>query len=130
MVAFALICIVSGGLTSNAASALPARTSDEGGVKVVVTPRVLNAGAKGWEFDLVMDTHTKPLSENLAQVAVLLDDSGRRYVPAAWEGDPPGGHHRKGVLRFAAPAEMPATIELQIAGVGGVAIRSFRWDLK
>lgn len=114
----------------HAATAVAARSSDAGGVKVVVTPKVLGPAAKVWEFEVVMDTHTKPLNENLAEVAVLVDDAGRRHTPTAWQGDPPGGHHRKGILRFAAPTEMPVVLELQIAGIGGVGNRTFRWELK
>jgi len=97
---------------------------------VVVTPKAVGPSVKVWEFEVVMDTHTKPLSENLSQVAVLVDDTGRRYIPAAWQGDPPGGHHRKGVLQFTAPAETPKAVELQIDGVGGASVRTFRWDLQ
>lgn len=111
------------------APALTARTSDQAGVRMVVTPKALGPGVKVWEFNIVMDTHTKPLNENLAQVAVLIDGAGHRYVPIAWQGDPPGGHHRKGILQFSAPAEMPKSVELQISGVGGVDSRAFRWDL-
>ena len=115
---------------SFAAAALVARSSDEAGIKVVVTPKVLGPGAKVWEFEVVFDTHTKPLNDDLVQIAVLVDAAGRRYVPVAWQGDPPGGHHRKGVLLFSAPAEMPKSVELQITGVGGVAIRTFRWEVE
>jgi len=113
--------------TSFAAPVLDARTSDEAGVRVVVTPKALGRDGAVWEFAVVMDTHTKPLSDDVAQAAVLVDEAGRRHVPAAWQGDPPGGHHRKGVLQFSPPVEMPKSIELQINGVGGVATRSFRW---
>lgn len=113
-----------------AAPALPARTSDTGGVRVVVTPKPLAPGAAVWEFQVVMDTHTKPLNENMAEVAVLVDDAGRRSTPTAWQGAGPGGHHREGLLRFAAPAEMPAAVELQISGIGGSDTRTFRWQLK
>ncbi|HZQ14143.1 MAG TPA: hypothetical protein VFB31_15160 [Pseudolabrys sp.] len=111
------------------APALTAQTSDQAGVRVVVTPKTLGAGVKVWEFDIVMDTHTKTLNENLVQVAALVDDAGRRYAPIAWQGDAPGGHHRKGILQFSAPAEMPKSVELQISGVAGVESRAFRWDL-
>ena len=117
-------------IPSHAAAALSARTSDPSGVKVVVTPEVLDPAAKVWEFEIVMDTHTKPLKEDLMQAAVLVDNTGRRYAPAEWQGDAPGGHHRKGILRFTAPTEMPAAVELRIDGIGGAATRSFRWDLK
>jgi hypothetical protein len=113
-----------------AAPALTARTSDAAGVRVVVTPKILGPGVAAWEFEVVMDTHTKPLNENLTQVAVLVDDTGRRYALVGWRGDPPGGHHRKGILRFAAPKEMPGAVELQIAGIGGAGTRTFRWELR
>jgi hypothetical protein len=115
---------------SFAAPALAARTSDEASVRVVVTPKALGASVTVWEFTVVMDTHTKPLDDNLTQSAVLVDDAGRRYVPLGWQGDPPGGHHRKGVLQFSAPAERPKFVELQINGVGGVAIRKFQWEIE
>jgi hypothetical protein len=114
---------------SSTAPALAARTSNEAGVTVIVTPKALGPGVTVWEFDVVMDTHTKPLTDDLAKVAVLVDGAGHRYVPVAWQGDPPGGHHRKGVLQFTAPAEVPKSIELQISGVGGVGSRTFRWEL-
>ena len=119
-----------GALHSFAAPALTARTSDDAGVRVVVTPKVYGPSSAVWEFSVVMDTHVKPLSENLTQAAILVDGAGRRYEPLAWQGDAPGGHHRKGVLQFSRPAEITKSIELQLAGVGGVAIRTFRWEVE
>jgi len=128
--AFAFGAVLLDSAPSSTAPALAARSSDAAEVRVVVTPKELGPGVTVWKFEVVMDTHTKPLNENLAQVAVLVDGAGRRYVPEAWQGDPPGGHHRKGVLRFLAPAEMPKSIELQISGIGGVDTRTFRWELR
>ncbi len=115
---------------SAAAPAFAAQSSDEAGVRVVVTPMALGPGMTIWEFEVVMDTHTKPLDEDLAQSAVLVDEAGSRYRPAAWQGDPPGGHHRKVILQFTPPAEMPKAVELQIDGVGGAGARTFRWQLQ
>lgn len=114
---------------SSAGSGLEGRTSDAAGVRVVVTPRSITAGDK-WEFEVAMDTHVKPLAEDLAAAAVLIDDNGQRSVPIAWQGDPPGGHHRKGVLQFAAPVNPPKTFELQLTNVGGAALRTFQWEVK
>jgi hypothetical protein len=108
------------------AQTLAARTSDAGGVRVVVKPKSVAAGA-AWEFEVVMDTHVKPLDDDLTKTAVLVDDGGRRYGPAAWQGDKPGGHHRKGVLRFPAPSEQVKSFELRIQGLGGVPTRAFQW---
>jgi hypothetical protein len=115
---------------SSTAPALAARNSNEAGVTVVVTPKALGPSVTVWEFDVVMETHTKPLNDNFPQIAALVDGTGRRYAPVAWKGDAPGGHHRKGVLQFSPPAEMPKFVELQINGVGGVATRTFRWEIK
>lgn len=114
---------------SSAGSGLQGRTSDAAGVRVVVTPRSM-VGADKWEFDVAMDTHVKPLAEDLASAAVLIDDKGERAVPIAWQGDPPGGHHRKGVLQFSAPVNPPKAFELQLINVGGAALRTFRWELQ
>lgn len=115
---------------SSAAPALAAQSSDDAGVRVVVTPMALGPGVTIWEFEVVMDTHSKPLDEDLAQSAVLVDEAGNRYRPVAWQGDPPGGHHRTGILQFSAPADMPKTVELHIDGVGGAGTRTFRWLLE
>ena len=117
-------------VASSAAPAFAAQSSDDAGVRVVVTPVALGPGMTIWEFEVVMDTHTKPLEEDLAQSAVLVDEAGRRYRPVAWQGDPPGGHHRKGILQFSAPGDMPKTVELQIDGVGGAGVRTFHWQLQ
>ncbi len=114
---------------SAGAPALAPSTSDAGGVRVVVTPKAVTAGA-GWEFQVMMDTHTKPLDDDLTKTAVLVDDGGRRYLPLSWQGDPPGGHHRKGVLQFAPPKEPIQSLELQIEGLGGPDKRVFRWNMK
>jgi hypothetical protein len=127
---FAFAAILLNSAPSSSAAALAARSSDAAGVRVVVTPKTLGPGDTVWEFDVVMDTHSKPLNENLAEVTVLVVESGRRYTPLAWKGDPPGGHHRKGMLQFSAPAEMPKSVELQISGLGGAGTRTFRWEIK
>ena len=46
------------------------------------------------------------------------------------DGDPPGGHHRKGVLRFAPIAPVPDAVELRLQRPGESAPRSFTWTLK
>jgi len=89
LAALVLGAALLGSAPSSAAPALATRSSDEAGVRVVVTPKALGRDVTVWEFNVVMDTHTKPLNDNLAQAAVLVDEAGRRYVPVAWQGDPP-----------------------------------------
>jgi len=106
------------------------RTSNSAGVQVVVTPNAIDPKAKVWEFTVALNTHTTPLTVDLAKAAMLTDDAGHRYAPLAWQGDPPGGHHRKGVLQFPAPAGSPKVIELKIKGIAGPTERVFKWELK
>jgi hypothetical protein len=69
-------------------------------VTIKVTPRSLASTADNWEFTIVFDTHSQDLSDDLLKSARLLDGVGGQQSPMAWEGAPPGGHHREGVLRF------------------------------
>lgn len=131
IIAFAVATLAVGTVFSARAqsAALAARTSDAGGVRVVVQPKKVAAGA-AWEFEVTMDTHTKPLNDDLTKTTVLLDDNQQRCVPTGWQGDAPGGHHRKGVLRFAAPAGQPKSFEMQMEGIGGPGKRVFQWTAK
>lgn len=70
--------------------ALAARSSDAGGVRVVVKPKSTGTGS-AWEFEVTMDTHTKPLNDDLMKTSALVDDSKRRYTPLAWQGIRPVG---------------------------------------
>jgi len=113
-----------------AAQPLERVTSSAGGVMVAVQPVDLAPGAKSWDFDVSLNTHVHPLEQDLAKVSVLVDASGARHAPLAWKGDPPGGHHRKGVLHFAPVSGSPAYVELQIRDVGTPEARTFRWQLR
>ena len=114
---------------SSGAPKLAAVSNDAGGVRIVVTPKAF-AAKSPWEFDVVMDTHTKPLDDDLTKTAVLVVDGGKKYTPLAWQGDKPGGHHRKGVLRFPAPNEQVKSFELQFQGAGADNKRVFQWTMK
>jgi hypothetical protein len=111
------------------AAALAPQTSSELGVSVVATPRDLSAAATEWEFEIVLQTHSQDLSDDVKAVSTLIADGRATQVPTAWEGDPPGGHHRKGVLRFEPIAPRPETIELRILRPTESSPRSFRWQL-
>jgi hypothetical protein len=78
----------------------------------------------------VLDTHTQDLSDDLVKSAVLLDDRGNQFRPLAWEGAAPGGHHRRGVLKFNPVAPPPRALELRISRPGEAQARVFRWRLK
>jgi len=111
-----------------APKALTSQTSRGGGVTVTVTPKDLAADAPRWQFEVVFDTHSIDLNHEIARSAALIDAAGRRHAPLGWSGDPPGGHHRKGVLSFE-PLGAVDEVTLQIRDVG-VLERVFRWSLK
>ena len=104
-------------------------TSSTQGVTVKVVPKTIAPDAARWEFVVVLDTHTKSLDENLLRAAVLLDAQGVAHAPIAWEGTPPGGRHRSGVLRFKPLTPMPKVLELRIERPGESGPRVFQWKL-
>ena len=103
-----------------------ARINSEGEVSVSVFPKnITQAGI--WEFEVTLNTHSIELSEDLTQVSVLINSEGEEEKPTEWEGDPPAGHHRKGILKFNALSSQPEFIILKIRGVGGIKERIFQW---
>ena len=124
-------CVVAAmALAPAAAAELGMQKNSQSGVTVDVTPADLSAGAKSWDFKLVLDTHSQELNDDLIRTAVLLDPSANSYLPVAWEGAGPGAHHREGVLRFKPIVPRPASVELRIQRAGETTPRSFRWALQ
>jgi hypothetical protein len=107
---------------------LVTRKNVEGNVQVSVTPQGLAKAAGAWRFAVQLTTHVTPLAEDMMAVASL-DANDAAEKPTAWEGDGPGGHHRKGVLVFKPIDPMPAAVTLHIRQVGGIADRTFTWTL-
>lgn len=105
-------------------SNLEIQTDNDGEVEIVITPKIYD---KEWFFEIALNTHSEELTVDIMKAMILLDDKGREYAPLAWNGDPPGGHHRSGILRFAPISPQPASIILKIIGVGGVGERNFFW---
>ena len=127
-----VLATMAAGVTSmgNAAeTGFAPQTSNDRGVKVAVTPQNLLKEAKTWDFEVTLETHTQALSEDLVKSSTLISD-GKQYAPLGWEGAPPGGHHRKGSLRFKTITPQPPLVELQIRLTGEAAPRSFKWFLK
>ena len=115
---------------SNAAeSGYAPQVSNEREIKVTATLNNIPSAAKTWDFAVSLETHTQPMNDDLAKASVLIA-GGKQYLPLGWEGSPPGGHHRKGLLRFEAIAPLPASVELQIRLIGDPSPRSFKWQLK
>ena len=110
-----------------AETGLAPQTSNERSIKVTVAPQAIAAAT--WDFEVTLESHTQSLNDDLARSSVLVAD-GKKYLPLGWEGAAPGGHHRKGLLRFKAVAPQPPLIELQIRLAGDRSPRSFKWTLK
>lgn len=116
--------------TTALAADLALQSSEDGGVTIAVKPLEVSAKATTWSFQVTLSTHSQDLSDDLARTAFIVDRAGKRnLVPTAWEGDTPGGHHRKGVLSFKALTPLPKAIELRVQRAGEKAPRMFRWDL-
>lgn len=109
-----------------AAGALAPVTTSAAAVTVKVTPRPFGAT---WDFDVVFDTHSQELIDDLLETAVLVGRDGSELRPIEWKGAAPGGHHRAGVLRFPAPNPAPATVVLRITRPGEPKARVFQWTV-
>lgn len=103
-------------------------TNSEGAVIVTVTPK--NLSDKEWGFLITLSTHSQELTTDLAKTTVLLDDKEKEYMPFAWQGDPPGGHHRSGILKFNPVSPQPRLMTIKIYQVGEIEERNFTWQLK
>lgn len=108
---------------------LAAQENDEGAVSVSVTPQSLKSKTSTWNFDVGLNTHSGSIDIDLVTASELVDDKGNSFKPTAWEGSPPSGHHRNGVLKFNPISPIPKFIELKIHDVDGVSVRSFKWTL-
>ena len=104
------------------------KTDDQASVTITVTPTLLSAESGEWKFDVVMDTHSVELDQDMTKVAVLIDEQRKEYRALNWEG-PTGGHHREGILTFTKITPFPKSVELKISDIGDV-VRIFNWQLK
>lgn len=101
------------------------QTNQEGPVSVTVQPSYLD----GWNFEITLSTHSVELTEDMTSATSLFDDLGNEFSPLNWQGDPPGGHHRSGILRFGDQIKDSTRLSLVVTNVGGIDMREFSWDL-
>ena len=111
------------------ASAYKTKSNKKNSVRVDIRPVQLLSG-KPAKFEIRMNTHSGDLSQDLIAVCTLKDNSGREYHPTNWDGSPPGGHHRSGVLEFSELVEGVESITLVIREVANVPERVFNWAIE
>lgn len=105
------------------------KKDNQGTISISVTPLNIQENLSTWNFEIILDTHTGSIDTNLVADSELIDDQENITKPASWEGDPPGGHHRKGILKFNSVSSKPKSLELKIINVDGIPQRVFKWDL-
>ncbi|MBI4786005.1 MAG: hypothetical protein HY782_03040 [Chloroflexi bacterium] len=114
--------------SSSSGGAFESKSNEGGSVTVVVKPTALAVG-ETVAFDVAMDTHSVELSDDMTKIAILRDDAGKEYKATAWDGPGGGGHHREGIIKFAALTSKPHHVELVIKGLAKVPERVFQWDM-
>jgi hypothetical protein len=106
---------------------LSPQSDNAGQVTIEVTPLTLSDDV--WEFNVALNTHSVDLGFDLTEVGALRCDQGQEFEATAWDGSGPGGHHRSGVLKFAALDHPTSFVEVVIRDVAKVPERVFRWDV-
>jgi hypothetical protein len=92
-------------------------------IEVIARPVQLDAG--GAAFAVTLDTHSGSLANDLA-ASSRLEVGGVTWPAAGWDGDPPGGHHRTGTLRFNAAGTPTGNFTLTMDGLGDPVV--FTWQ--
>jgi len=106
---------------------LETKTTAFGAVNVTVTPKNLFGNNKTWNFEIVLDTHSVELNQDLNQTVFLVDEKDNEYKPISWEGDSLGGHHRSGILKFQPINPPPSIITLKFKDFEDSDTRAFMW---
>lgn len=111
---------------TNSSQKWGAKTDEQANVTVVITPIDLSSKSTEWKFNVVMDTHSVELDQDMVKSVVLIDDQGNEYKSLKWDGTT-GGHHREGMLIFSRITPTPKSIELKVSSIGDV-VRNFVWE--
>ncbi len=107
---------------------MPTKINDGNGVNIEVTPVDFSLD-RPVKFDVTITTHEGALDFDMKEISTLEDYEGNEYLPLSWEGSPPGGHHRSGILTFPVLEGETKQIKLTIENVYDVPERVFIWSL-
>ena len=111
------------------ASAYESKSNRKNSVRVDVKP-VQIAPDRSVKFEVRMSTHSVELDQDIVALSTLKDNNGHKYRPVGWNGSPPGGHHRKGVLEFPVLEGRFNAVTLVIRDIANVPERIFKWDVE
>ena len=114
--------------TSSIQTSYETKENEGGNVTVSITPLFLKPGLPA-SFDVAFETHSVDLPFDVVNIATLTDNTGALYTPL-WDGSPPGGHHRKGTLRFIPDLSTATTLTLTFWDIAGIPTRTFSWEVK
>lgn len=109
---------------ASSSAPLPTKSAEVNEITVEVTP--IRVDERGAVLEVVLDTHQGDLDVNLRTRSKLTVD-GTKWPVGSYRGDPPGGHHREGTLRFEPAGQPQGTLRLVINGLGEKV--TLRWRL-
>ena len=102
----------------------------QGPVTVAVTLTAAPAVGAPVRAKVVLDTHSVGLDTiALEKVVAMRTPDGAEIAPTAVEEASGGGHHRQATLVFPPPAQA-GPLKIVVKNVGGVAERSFVWEME
>ena len=104
------------------------RQDGQGPVSVSVTLSAAPEVGAPLKAKVVLDTHSVALDSIAFDAVVALRQPGGDVAPVAVEQAQGSGHHREAVVVFPAQS-LGDRLEIVVKTVGGVAERSFRWEL-
>jgi hypothetical protein len=124
---FALAILAMMGRTD--AQPLLTQRDGQGAVTVAVTLAALPQVGVPIRATVVLDTHAIALDGTAFERAVVLRTADEVDVaPTGVESVAGGGHHRQAVVSFPSVTQ-PGTVRIVVKNVGGIAERSFAWEL-
>jgi hypothetical protein len=123
------LAVLGSGQMAAAQDALT-RSDRQGSVAVSLTLTAPPSVGSPISVKLVLDTHSVGLDDIALQQAVAIrGPDGPDVAPTAVEQATGGGHHREALLVFA-PLTPGALLRIVVKNVGGVAERTFTWNLE
>jgi hypothetical protein len=88
-----------------------------------------DGSARTVTFQIKFTTHSGSLDFRVDEIATLKINGQKVDLRPSWEGSPPGGHHRSGVLRYENLPEEVKSITLTLSTEGRLGTRTFEWEL-